>query len=418
MGGASVVLATIAVACGSGDDSSGLLPRGPGSEGISSDGGGPVPGEPALLADGAVNPLYCPSGLTECSNACVNVVTDNANCGTCGTACGGTCTAGRCIVTLASGGSGTAIAVDSTSVYFSGSAGLMRVPIGGGAAATLAPGANGAIAVDTKNVYYSTAAGVMSVLVGGGAPKKIGTYAAAGITSNGEGVCWTAVNGYVVSVPVPIDPAAVPVSDGGTDDGGIDAGAPPPPPTTLALSEDYPTGIMAAATAVYWTTSGTLANGGGFAPLSGTVMRFAFADLPEDGGAPPADGGTTTIATGQNYPLAVTADTANVYWTASGTSANSYADGTVMKAPALGGTPTALASAQGFPYGIASDATNVYWANNDNGGSAGAVMSVPIAGGTPVTLAAGLKGPTFLAVDGTSVYWTTAAGMVMKATPK
>jgi hypothetical protein len=415
----SLVLAALvpfAAACGSEDSSmleSGI--RGPSAAGLSSDAGGPVPGEPATLPDGAINPLYCPTGLSECSAACVDLTSDAKNCGACGAACGGACTASRCIVTLASGGGGTAIAVDGTSVYFAGQAGLQRVPIGGGAVATLASGANGAVAVDAKNAYYSTAQGVMSVPLVGGAPRKLGLYPANGITSNTKGVCWTAVNGDVVSVPVP-DESDGGTMDGGASDGGDDAGLLPLDATTLAANQDYPAGLIADSTAVYWTTSGTLASGGGFAPRTGTVMRFAFSALAEDGGA--SDAGATAIATAQSYPFAITADATNVYWTASGTVGAGYADGEVMKAPVTGGTPTALASGQSFPYGIAADSANVYWANNANAAAGGTLMSVPIGGGAAVTLVSGVEGPTYVAVDATSVYWTTSAGAIMKATPK
>jgi hypothetical protein len=422
VGVASAALAAAVIACGS-DGSQSLLPAdrsGPGGSGgadVSTD-GGPVPGQPATLEDGGINPLYCPTGLSECNGACVDLTKDTANCGSCGATCDGTCTASRCIVSLGSGGSGQAIAVSSANVYFAGSAGLLSVPLAGGKVTTVASGANGAVAVDAKNVYFATPQGVKSIPLAGGDPTRLGRDAAEGITSNGQGVCWTDINGDIVSVPVPAVSAAGVVDDGGAGDGGLGDGAGPVPrATTLAQSSDNPTGIVASASALYWTTSGTVASGGGFTPLSGSIMRFAFSDFPEDGGVP-ADGGVTTIASSQNYPLAIAVDANNVYWTASGTTANSFADGAVMKAPAAGGAPVTIAAAQAFPYGIAVDGTNVYWANSGSNGSAGTIMSAPIAGGAPVTIASGLTGPTYVAVDGTSVYWTTSGGAVMKATPK
>ncbi|HEX8793058.1 MAG TPA: hypothetical protein VF765_19070 [Polyangiaceae bacterium] len=69
--------------------------------------------------------------------------------------------------TLAAGaGYGGPIAVDSANVYFSGSAGLMSVPLHGGTPTTLAgsQGAN-ALAVDSTSIYWTAAqAGGMSLL--------------------------------------------------------------------------------------------------------------------------------------------------------------------------------------------------------------------------------------------------------------
>ena len=147
---------------------------------------------------------------------------------------------------------------------------------------------------------------------------------------------------------------------------------------------------------------------GGFS-FSGKVMK-----LPTGGGTP------TTLASGQDFPVAIAVDSTSVYWT-NAASASTGPAGTVMKVPITGGTnPTILASAQDRPYAIAVDSTTVYWLNSGTYlVSNGAVMKVPIIGGTPTTLASGQNGPTAVAVDAASVYWTNINGnTVMKLTPK
>jgi len=50
-------------------------------------------------------PRLCPLGLSGCSGRCVNLVTDNANCGSCGNTCpsGKTCSAGTCTLVCSPG---------------------------------------------------------------------------------------------------------------------------------------------------------------------------------------------------------------------------------------------------------------------------------------------------------------------------
>ncbi len=412
--GSLVAGALAFAACGSSNDDQllGLAVSPQQQQGVLPDGG---------IAGGEFGPNVCPSAEIECNGACINPSGDVNNCGACGVTCSGTCALGRCIVQLAPGdgaGAGNAraaLAVTSTSVYYFGAGGLMSVPIGGGTPATIAPGGSGAIATDAKNVYYFGPGGLMSVPLAGGTPVTLAPGSGYGITVNSYGVCWTSVSGEVLSVPLD-----------GIGDGGS--------PTVLAEGQGYADGIVATNTHVYWTDNGMLSSAGGFAPLSGTVQALALTPPPAstDGGTPD-DGGTSddagtvdagdagplkTIASAQNYPVEVTVDPTSVYWTASGTVANAFNDGALMKAPIGGGAATPLASAQPTPFGIAVDATNVYWTNNDNAGTSGTVMSIPVGGGTPVTLAAGQSSPWYVAVDSTSVYWTTGSGSVMKLSPK
>ncbi len=121
----------------------------------------------------------------------------------------------------------------------------------------------------------------------------------------------------------------------------------------------------------------------------------------------------TTLASAQNYPLAIAADTTGVYWTNSGAGGGITADGAIMKVDSAG-TVTTLASAQYTPNAIAVDATSAYWTEH----TGYRVMKAPIGGGTPTTLASGQTYPNGIAVDATSVYWVSGAGTVMKLTRK
>ena len=58
-------------------------------------------------------------------------------------------------------------------------------------------------------------------------------------------------------------------------------------------------------------------------------------------------------------------DASSVYWSASGTKANDYKDGKIMRlALAAGSTPTAIATNQSEPHGVAVDEENVYFSND------------------------------------------------------
>jgi hypothetical protein len=332
-------------------------PDGMGSSSGSSSGSGGSTGGSSGGSSGADSPS-CAQGESLCGGACVDEQTDSNNCGGCGLACATGCTAGRCLITLASLSSSNQpdhLAVGSTGVYWTGLDGtVMSVPLEGGAAVTLASGQNGpmGIAVDGTSVYW--------VDFGGGGNAR----------------------GSTLKVPLA----------GGT-------------PTTLASGQSFPGGIAVDATGVYWVNGGGLDLDGGtlIAPNTGTVMK-----------APLGGGAAITLASGLNVPGNIAVDATNVYRTnvgsqSGGTWAN---DGSVMKLPLTAGAATTLA-AQGVPFGIAVDAASVYWVD-----LAGTVMKAPLSGGTPTTLASN-QSPTHIAIDATSVYWTNVVqASVMKLTPK
>jgi hypothetical protein len=324
-------------------------------------------------------------------------------------------------VTLASGfSSPVAIAVDSTSVYWTTStetetdgtfmvnSAVMKVPLGGGTPTTLATGQDflGGIAVNATGVYWTDLGpstteivSVMSVPLGGGTPTALASalYLNEDIAVDSTNVYWTDANAQaVMSVPV----------GGGT-------------PITLASgqvsglhvpgSNVAPNGPIAVdSTHVYWTNSAFTAGD--------TLMS-----VPIGGGTP------TTLATGLTGPVDLVVDATSVYWLDQSTQS-------VMKVALGGGTPITLyttGTAGGISqqlgcsfnqFDLALDSTSVYFL----GCGEGDVLSVPIGGGTPTTLASYQTLATAIAVTATSLYWFDGAqqglvpsnGQLMALTPK
>ncbi len=355
----------------------------------------------------------CSAGQALCGGACVDEQTDPAHCGGCGIVCAGTCALGRCLVTLASQVSASSIAVDDTAVYWTTMNGtVMKVPVGGGAAGTLASGQDqpAAVVVDGTSVYWLTSDAFDDSAItkvprtGGATPVTLITYGnefspTPGLAVDTAWVYWT---DFVSGNPVPGQLAGARVrrmpSSGG------------PAQTLVEGLSLAPTGLAVDATSVYWAGS----------PGSPTNFTNVLLKVPLQGGTP------ATLATYQSWasamvaalPLPVVAgQTArDVYWIASPPMPNSATQPptNLLSAPATGGSPSTLAISANS---VALDSTTLYWTTD------GSVMSAPLTGGTPVTLAA--VGGGEIAVDATSVYWLAepSAGpmgtnAILKLTPK
>jgi hypothetical protein len=154
--------------------------------------------------------------------------------------------------------------------------------------------------------------------------------------------------------------------------------------TPVTLAGGYGAMSMAIdATSVYWSTADAVWK----TPLSGGI--------------------STTLASAQIGPGAITLGGSYVYWM-NFSAAN---EGTLVKLPRSGGTPVTVLSGLDEQSGLAVDATSLYFTTYNPG----AVMKVGLDGGLPVTLVGGQIGPSQIALDATSVYWTnTYVGTLSK----
>jgi hypothetical protein len=145
------------------------------------------------------------------------------------------------------------IAVDDQSVYwtmFMDPTSVMKAPIGGGAATTLAStaGAGFGLAVDADSIYFATGQGVMKVPLAGGTTTMLSSSPAAGIAIDDAYVYFTNFNTGPGAVK------KVAKSGGAT--------------ITLATGQLLPWGIAVDATSVYWTDAGTETG------ATGTIMKI------------------------------------------------------------------------------------------------------------------------------------------------
>ncbi len=316
------------------------------------------------------------SGQTVCNGVCVDLQTDNSNCGGCGLTCT-SCNAGECLVTLA----------------------------------TNLPHVNG-IALNTIKAYvttYQASGNIYSMsLSGGGAVNLTQNYpqnGPFGIVLDATYVYWTNNYGNTV-MRMPLSGSVAPV--------------------TIATNQLSTSAMAIDATNLYWSTSSsvmkaTLSNltvstlVGGVTDAVGVAVDSTYAYVALTGDdyiikVLLSNGSVAAQLTGfQNNPYWLAIDSSNVYFTNQASSGDAHQVGqnaSMNAGISLGATA--------LPQGIAADGVNVYWAGNNT------IYKAPVGavnGGKAI--ATNQNGASFVALDATSVYWTNnAAGTVMKLTPK
>jgi hypothetical protein len=304
-----------------------------------------------------------------CNGSCVDLKTDNANCGDCGKVCSTVspsipqCISTGCLVLLARGKSVGGFAIDANQVYWSDitASSINRVPIQGGASTVLASSLEypSSPVVDANRVYWVTQSDIQALSIAGGQPTTLvsGAFSPSRLAANATHLYY--LNNYGI--------ARVPLAGG-------DAA------TFIAPVGGMARAFALDATNLYW--------------LFGSSTGKTVAKIMKQ---PLAGGDPTTLFTAtQINGFAV--DATHVYWTIPEDSENK---GSISKVPLAGGQPIVLATGLDGPSEIVADGTYVYWIG-DYGGQ---VLRVPVAGGTPTMVAANPWLATQLKLDATSVYW-------------
>jgi hypothetical protein len=357
----------------------------------------------------------CAAGYSDCEpgKGCALLSSDDANCGTCGHGCqGGACLSGACQpVAVASGQYGPfAVAVNATDVYWlDGHGNVLKCPLtgcppaaDGGSVATLVasgpiPLIAGAIALDQANVYWiSGNAGLVmkcplsgctspTVLASGQTPYDIAlddTY-----------VYWAndSANGGVMRCPL----SGCNSADGG---GG---------PVTFASSLNCKS-VDVSITGVYWASNSD-------------VLGCALSGCPtaSDGGSHPSSYYGSGID-----PLWVRVNSTYVFWIDTGTALDQgsinwcFLSG-CLGAPDGGSQVGQFATGQNQPVALVADSKNLYWVNSGLARSDGAIMMWPLSGAigvsSPILMASGQFAPNAIALDSTSVYWTNSDAIMKVA---
>ncbi len=333
----------------------------------------------------------CPASLADCDGVAgceTDILTDEFNCGACGSYCQGLCIQGRCECALDQmqcGGRCVSTSYDTANCGACGNACPRSVANG-------SPECRTGQCVAYCFSHYGNCDGALAngcetdLRSNDGHCGQCGDACAAGATCQG-GMC-----------------------------------IPRPRPTVVTLTQGSPVDVVVDATSVYWATRAgdlyamplqggqprVLANG--FAKrlaVDSTSLYWIEGPDPSSFGGQngainklPIAGGSVTLLASTPAPVAIALDPSAVYWTNAGG---------VVRVGLDGGAQTVVAGVADAG-ALALDATFVYFV----GGRGQNVLKVPKAGGLPSTLSSGAS-VSDLAVDASNVYLGGFSGITVLA---
>ena len=318
---------------------------------------------PALLVSGEGGVDAAPEACaTKCGASCVDLQTDQNNCGACGTTCETGCSGGICTPTLLAGG-------------LSAPHGLLV------AGSELYVANHGSITVQSMSKIDGT--GLKIFATSQLFPDRL--------AANATSLFWT-------------DDANVSSDPGGSINFEAFSQSYCAPPTYTycydANQLPSPYGIAVEGNTIFVTTldaTNTACPGN----WTSSVLTCPLTGCATTNCA--TAGGPTVIASGQTQLAGIAVDAANVYWADSGAHVVRF-----CPQPDCAGGPKTFAQIAGAPFDVVSDGAHVYFTDR----SGGNLYTCPASGcgNAPTLLASGLDDPVLVAADAKAVYVSMYAG--------
>ncbi len=360
---------------------------GPGEEAGTSSGAGSSGGTSSVGdagSDGAIPRPYC-------NGTSADLTTDSLNCGSCGTVCQPTGVAYNLNAPYS-------VIEDSKNIYWAeqiASGRIFQVPLGTANTANPTAIAMGqknprSLAVDATNVYWLTDNGVMKRPIAGGAAVSIagesGGRPPGALTLDATSLYWTT---HSDTSPNYADVKKMPLGGGAA--------------VELATLPDVDfTSIAVDSANVYWVYTY-------YESLTSGIRDVYIYKAPLAGGTPVVAYQSTGYA---DIDFIVT-DAKYLYFTTYESDPSvppqTFTTGTLLRMPLAGGKPEPLDTDLNWPVGVGLNAQGAFWATTTAAmpaGVGGSVRFTPTGVGTPFSLAWNSE-PTSLSVTSTHMYLTS-----------